>query len=100
MHLAADLRTLSVRACFAGASPERLRAGDDAAARYLIETRWDDETSPAARVRGDTAALIEQAGFYEYFCPITGRGAGGGDFTWTAATWLAWASPKHATASA
>lgn len=49
----------------------------------------------AERVRGDTAALIESAGFYEYFCPLTGRGAGGGDFTWTAATWLAWASPKH-----
>ncbi len=49
----------------------------------------------ARRVRGDTGALIENAGFFEYFCPITGRGAGGGDFTWTAATWLAWASPKH-----
>ncbi len=60
--------------------------------RGLAERGYSDL---AARVRHDTGALIEQAGFYEYFCPLTGRGAGGGDFTWTAATWLAWASPKH-----
>ena len=47
----------------------------------------------AARLRDDTRRLIEGAGFYEYFDPQDGSGAGGPDFTWTAAIWLAWASP-------
>jgi glycogen debranching enzyme len=42
----------------------------------------------AARVRDDTRRLIEGAGFCEYFDPIAGRGAGGGDFSWTAAIYL------------
>ena len=50
----------------------------------------------AERVRSDTAALIEQSGFNEYFCPLTAQGAGGGHFAWTAAIWLAWASPAKA----
>jgi len=50
-------------------------------------------TSEAERLRGDTRRLIEGAGFYEYFDPCDGSGAGGPDFTWTAAIWLAWASP-------
>jgi hypothetical protein len=45
----------------------------------------------AARVRGDTRALIERNGFYEAFSPIDGTGSGGDDFSWTAAIWLAWA---------
>lgn len=48
----------------------------------------------AARLRGDTRQLIETAGFHENFCPLTGRGGGGGEFSWTAAIWLAWASPS------
>jgi hypothetical protein len=48
-------------------------------------------TAHAQRVRSDTKALIEGAGFYESYCPITGRGTGGGDFSWTAAMWLHWA---------
>lgn len=43
------------------------------------------------RVRADTRKLIEQAGMYEYYCPLTGRGFGGHDFSWTAAMWLQWA---------
>ncbi len=43
----------------------------------------------AARVDGDTRALIETSGFFEYFCSRTGRGCGGTDFSWTAAVWLA-----------
>jgi glycogen debranching enzyme len=43
------------------------------------------------RVRGDTRELIGQGGMYEYFCPVTGRGVGGDDFSWTAAMWLHWA---------
>jgi len=43
------------------------------------------------RIRTDTRRLIEQAGMYEYFCPRTGCGIGGDDFSWTAAMWLHWA---------
>lgn len=42
----------------------------------------------ASRVRHDTLALIEQAGFAEYFEPNTGEGLGGGSFSWTAAILL------------
>lgn len=45
----------------------------------------------AQRIRSDTRALMEGAGFYESYCPVTGRGTGGGDFSWTAAMWLHWA---------
>ncbi len=38
-----------------------------------------------------TGALIAEHGFAEYFDPSTGSAAGGKDFTWTAAVWLAWA---------
>jgi hypothetical protein len=43
------------------------------------------------RIRTDTRTLIEQSGMYENFCPVTGRGVGGDDFSWTAAMWLYWA---------
>jgi glycogen debranching enzyme len=49
------------------------------------------------RIRGDTRTLIEQAGMYEYFCPVTGRGVGGNDFSWTAAMWLHWARGDRST---
>lgn len=42
----------------------------------------------AARVDADTERLIARNGFREYFDPLTGAGAGGPDFTWTAAIWL------------
>jgi hypothetical protein len=45
----------------------------------------------ANRLRGDTRRLIETAGFCEYYDPLTGEGLGGGVFSWTAATGLAWA---------
>lgn len=44
----------------------------------------------AARIREDSARLIEKSGFYESFSPETGEGSGGPDFSWTAAMWLAW----------
>lgn len=43
----------------------------------------------AQRVREDTNSLISQAGYFEYFDPVTGEGCGGDDFTWTAAIQLA-----------
>lgn len=48
------------------------------------QTHWGE------RIRADTHELIQQAGMYEYFCPVTGRGIGGDDFSWTAAIWLHW----------
>jgi alpha,alpha-trehalase len=44
----------------------------------------------ARRIRGDSRALAETAGLREYYDPLTGAGLGGGDFSWTAAMWLAW----------
>jgi Trehalase len=46
------------------------------------------QTVLAARVRGDTRALIAGAGLSEYFDPVNGAGIGGNDFSWTAAIWL------------
>ena len=54
----------------------------------------------ADRIRSDSRRLIEAQGFYEYFHPETGEGCGGGDFSWTAAMWLAWASPGRDQAKA
>ncbi|MEL6754519.1 MAG: hypothetical protein AAFO57_10870, partial [Pseudomonadota bacterium] len=50
-------------------------------------------TAEEARLRQETVDLIEAGGFFEYFDPIDGTPCGGDHFTWTAAIWLAWASP-------
>ena len=47
----------------------------------------------AEKLRAQTAVLIAEHGFAEYYDPHTGEAAGGGAFTWTAAVWLGWASP-------
>ncbi|CZF80633.1 hypothetical protein GCE9029_02111 [Grimontia celer] len=44
----------------------------------------------ARAVRQQTAGLISNYGFAEYFNPDNGTPAGGGHFTWTAAVWLSW----------
>ncbi|MCC1492955.1 hypothetical protein [Cognatishimia sp. F0-27] len=49
----------------------------------------------AETLRDLTAGLIAEHGFAEYFDPQTGGAAGGGTFTWTAAVWLAWATPSQ-----
>jgi hypothetical protein len=54
-------------------------------------TQWGE------RIRTDTRALIGNGGMYEYFCPVTGRGVGGDDFSWTAAIWLHWARDERPT---
>ncbi|MCY4462478.1 MAG: hypothetical protein OXC26_19100 [Albidovulum sp.] len=46
----------------------------------------------AGAVREFTSELIRRNGFFEYYNPCDGSPAGGRDFTWTAAIWLAWAS--------
>ena len=45
-------------------------------------------------LRSKTRDLISQNGFGEYFNPMTGAPGGGKAFSWTAAVWLAWASPS------
>ncbi len=42
----------------------------------------------ADRLRRDSVAAIERAGFSENFDPVTGEGGGGGSFSWTAALYL------------
>lgn len=51
-------------------------------------------TDRAEALRASTADLLTRHGFYEYFDPTDGHPAGGSNFTWTAAIWLAWASPN------
>ncbi len=46
------------------------------------------ERALAQTIRTDTKALIDAAGFSEYFDPLTGEGIGGGRFSWTAAVAL------------
>ena len=64
-----------------------------AVVNYMIDAGLGEAGHPdlAQRVRSDTRALMEGAGFYESYCPMSGRGTGGGDFSWTAAMWLHWA---------
>ncbi|MEM6386045.1 MAG: hypothetical protein AAF718_07390 [Pseudomonadota bacterium] len=59
--------------------------------RGLRDMGYDDY---ADRLRDTTRDLISEHGFAEYFDPLTGEPAGGGSFSWTAAVWLAWASPS------
>ncbi len=51
------------------------------------------EDTLALKMQNDLRKLIEKSGFYECFDPISGAGCIGMDFSWTAALWLAWASP-------
>ncbi|MEP2641390.1 hypothetical protein [Roseobacter sp.] len=48
-------------------------------------------TDLEARLRAETADLIETHGFFEYFDPVDATPCGGANFTWTAAIWLTWA---------
>jgi hypothetical protein len=54
------------------------------------------ETAVAADLHRQTARLIGEHGFAEYFDPTTGAGAGGGAFSWTAAIWLLLADAGYA----
>ena len=47
----------------------------------------------ATTIRAHTRALIGTAGLAEYFDPVSGRGLGGADFSWTAAVQLMLAQP-------
>jgi len=63
---------------------------------YLIAAGLRDhgETEFADKLRDDLRRLVERSGFYECFDALDGDGCLSGDFSWTAALWLAWASPS------
>jgi len=63
---------------------------------YLIAAglRAHGETEFADKLRDDLRRLVERSGFYECFDPLSGAGCLSADFSWTAALWLAWASPS------
>lgn len=58
------------------------------------------ELEMAEKMRLDLRKVIELSGFYECFDPVSGAGCIGRDFSWTAALWLAWASPSQQIAPA
>lgn len=60
---------------------------------YLVGSGMEEQGQDdlADRIRSDTARLMEQNGFAEYYNPLDGTPAGGATFTWTAAVWLGWA---------
>jgi len=63
---------------------------------YLVSNGLAEQGHKALAdsVRDNLCQLIQQSGFRECFNPITGEGCLGTDFSWTAAIWLAWASPN------
>ena len=50
--------------------------------------RRNERADLAARIRRDSLALVERAGFAEFFNPLTGEPLGGSAFSWTAAMYL------------
>lgn len=60
---------------------------------YLVGSGMEEQgqSDLANRIRSDTARLMAQNGFAEYYNPHDGTPAGGATFTWTAAVWLGWA---------
>nr|WP_299045236.1 hypothetical protein [uncultured Tateyamaria sp.] len=61
----------------------------------IAEGLMEFDLPQGAALRSNTADLIAEHGFAEYFDPRDGAPAGGSTFTWTAAVWLAWASPSR-----
>ena len=63
---------------------------------YMIAKGLQEQGEPsmAEKMRHDLKNVIELSGFYECFDPLSGAGCIGRDFSWTAALWLAWASPS------
>jgi hypothetical protein len=62
---------------------------------YLVAEglRRTGATDLAARIAGDSVALIERSGFAEYYDPVDGTPLGGGRFSWTAAVVLEFLDP-------
>ncbi len=56
----------------------------------ILSTQLHRYDELADRIRNDSIELTNMAGLREYFDPVTGDGAGGTNFSWTAAMCLAW----------
>jgi hypothetical protein len=54
------------------------------------------ETALADQLRDRTLDLVERTGFFEYFSPISGRGFGAEEFSWTAALVIDLLDDDHA----
>jgi glycogen debranching enzyme len=54
----------------------------------LVGLENEKEYLLAKRIRDDTIKLTDVSGMFEYFDPITGKGLGGNNFSWTAAIFL------------
>lgn len=69
---------------------------------YMISMGLEEQGQSviAGEIRNSMAQLIQKSGFYECFNPVTGEGCIGENFSWTAAIWLAWASPSNQTLAA
>jgi hypothetical protein len=52
------------------------------------------QTDMAQQIQSGSLALLQKTGFHEYYDPLTGDGLGGGEFSWTAATYLYWLQGK------
>jgi hypothetical protein len=89
----------STRSSFGGFEPKRYWRGPVwQHMNMLIATGLADRghTALAERIRFDSAELLRQQGFHEYYDPLTGNGLGGAEFSWTAATYLHWIHPVAA----
>ena len=54
----------------------------------LIGLENEKEYLLAKRIEDDTIRLTDVGGMFEYFDPLTGKGLGGKNFSWTAAIFL------------
>ena len=54
----------------------------------LVGLENEKEYLLAKRIKNDTIKLTELDGMFEYFDPLTGKGLGGDNFSWTAAIFL------------
>ena len=54
----------------------------------LVGLENEKEYLLAKRIKDDTIRLTDVGGMFEYFNPLTGKGLGGKNFSWTAAIFL------------
>ena len=55
---------------------------------FLIGLENKKEYLLAKRIKDDTIRQTDAGGIFEYFDPLTGKGLGGKNFSWTAAIFL------------
>lgn len=83
----------STRSSFPGFEPKRYWRGpvwQHMNMLIAVGLQGRGHTALADRIQATSRQLVLQAGFHEYFDPLTGAGLGGAAFSWTAATYLHW----------